>query len=203
MDFPKQRIVLGLQQGGVGILPTDTIYGLVGRALSKKAVEKIYKLKKRNPRKSFIILINSLDDLRLFGIKLDRKTRRFLRGLWPAKISVILPCRGEKFRYLHRGAHSLAFRLPKKKWLRELLKKTGPLVAPSANPEGKKPAATLKEAKDYFGNGVDFYLGGGRLKSKPSTIIRLDKNQIEVIRKGMGYPPNGSYKSYWSYKSYR
>ena len=55
---------------GVGVLPTDTLYGLVGSALSKKAVARIYKLRRRNPQKPFIILISSLADLKLFNIKL-------------------------------------------------------------------------------------------------------------------------------------
>ena len=102
----------------------------------------------------------------------------------------------------------IAFRLPAKKSLIEILKKTGPLVAPSANPEGQKPAQTILEAKKYFGpvrsrspqgdrstrsaraasngigNKVDFYLSGGMLKSKPSTLIKIGKNGKIIVLRG-------------------
>ncbi len=71
----------------------------------------------------------------------------------------------------------------KNKKLFSLLQKTGPLVAPSANPQGLTPASNIKEAKKYFGDRVDFYIAGGTLISKPSTIIKINKNgEIEVLR---------------------
>ena len=57
-----------ISNGGIGVLATDTIYGLVGSALSKKAVAKIYKLRQRNTKKPMIILIGAIKDLFLFGI---------------------------------------------------------------------------------------------------------------------------------------
>jgi L-threonylcarbamoyladenylate synthase len=65
-----------------------------------------------------------------------------------------------------------------------LLKKAGPLVAPSANPEGMEPAKTIKEAKEYFGERVDFYINGGKLLSPPSTLIEIKNKKIFIKRKG-------------------
>ena len=65
--------------GGVGVMPTDTIYGIVGSALDKKAVERIYRLRKRNVRKPMIILIGDAGDLKLFGVETDRRIRNILR----------------------------------------------------------------------------------------------------------------------------
>lgn len=179
-----KKVVEKLKSGGVGILPTDTIYGIVGQALSKKAVLRIYKLRKRNPKKPMIILIGSFRDLDLFKVKIDKRVGKVLSKLWPGKVSVILPCSRKEFFYLHRGTKTLAFRLPKPQWLKNLLKKTGPLVAPSANIEGLKPAKTVKEAKKYFGNKVDFYLSRGKLSSKHSTLVSLRNGRIELLRKG-------------------
>lgn len=178
------KLITILKKGGIGVLPTDTIYGLVGQALLKKTVEKIYKLRKRNPKKSFIILISSIKDLNLFKIKINKKTEEILKKIWPGKVSVILKSPSKKFFYLHRGAKTLAFRLPKKSNLLKLLKKTGPLVAPSANLEGLKPAETIKEAKKYFGDKVDFYINEGRTKSLPSTLIAIKKGKIIIKREG-------------------
>jgi len=174
-----------LNKGGIGILPTDTIYGVAGRALSEKAVLMIYKLRKRNPKKPMIILISSLNDLSLFNIKLNDETGKILLKFWPGKVSVVLPCRGKRFLYLHRGTETLAFRLPKSKWLRKLLIETGPLVAPSANPEGFMPAKTVKEARKYFGDRADFYLNKGKLASKPSTLISLKNGKVKLLREGV------------------
>lgn len=175
-----EKIIKILKDDGVGVMPTDTIYGLVGSAYSKKAVEKIYQIKKRDKNKPFIVLISSIFDLEKFGIK---KTFSILKEVWPGKVSVILPCALPKFKYLHRGTKSIAFRLPDNKSLTEIIKSTGPLVAPSANPESLKPAENVTQAKKYFGYNVDFYLSGKNSKSKSSVLIKINKDsKIEVIR---------------------
>ena len=163
------------KNGGVGIIPTDTIYGLVGTALNKKTVERIYKLRHRNQKKPMIILIGDINDLRIFGIKLKIKA-------WPPKTSIIFPAPSAKFRYLHRGSRTLAFRFPRPKKIRDFLNKTGPLVTPSANIEGQPPAKTIKEAQKYFGDKIDFYVDGGRLNKKPSKLIKFNKDRLITIR---------------------
>lgn len=172
-----------LKKGGIGILPTDTLYGVVGSAFSKRAVSRIYEVKGRNHGKPLIILISSLEDVRKFGILLMDDQTKLLNSFWPGPVSVILPCRQTKFSYLHRGTKSLAFRMPKSKKLLELIKKTGPLVAPSANPQGMKPAATVAEAKKYFGTEVDFYFPGGRKTGKPSRVVSLLTHKPAIVRK--------------------
>ncbi|MDP1688766.1 MAG: L-threonylcarbamoyladenylate synthase [bacterium] len=191
MNAPKEIISI-LKRGGIGVLPTDTIYGLVGAALNKKTVRRIYKAKKRNPSKPFIVLISSMKDLELFDIKIDKVTKRILKKLWPGQISIILSSLNKKYYYLHRGTKTLAFRLPVSKSLINLLKEVGPLVAPSANVEGKLPAKTIKEAKVYFGNKiypeldrrVDFYVDKGRIMGKPSTLISVLNGKVVVLREG-------------------
>jgi len=178
------KLVGIIKKGGVGVIPTDTIYGLVGKALSRKTVEKVYQLKQRDPKKPLIILIGKTDDLKLLGVKLDKDTKKILQKYWPGKVSIILPCPHKKFSYLHRGTRTLAFRLPSHPNLVNLLKKTGPLIAPSANPEAKEPAKTIKEAKKYFGEKIDFYVDVGRLESLPSTLILIKDQKIEVLRQG-------------------
>lgn len=169
-----------LKRGGVAVMPTDTIYGIVGSALRKRTVERIYRVRKRKPSKPFIILISSPRDIVKFGIKPDTRVRAFLKAIWsfdsaqdkPGPVSVILPCPSPKFRYLHRGTKSLAFRVSKSAALRALLTKTGPLVAPSANIEGFPPARTVGEALRYFGNGVDVYVKGKPKRAAPLAPYR-------------------------------
>lgn len=180
----KQKIIKILQDGGTGVLPTDTLYGLVTCALNEEAVKRVYQIKGRTPNKPFIILISSLQDLHKFDVQIDKKTKKFLHKIWPNPVSIILPCLSSQFGYLHRGIKTLAFRMPKDEKLLNFLSQTGPLIAPSANPEGKPPAQTMEQAKEYFGNLVDFYIDGGNLTSKPSTLIKIEDNQIQVLREG-------------------
>ncbi len=175
-----EKAIRILKEGGIGVLGTDTLYGLVGSALSPETVARIYRIKERDVAKPFIILISSLDDLKLFKIKADRK---LLAEYWPGKVSIILPCPEEEFAYLHRGKKSLAFRFPDKPNLIALLKETGPLVAPSVNPEGSKPAETIEQAREYFNDSVDFYLDEGKLTSLPSTLIAFKKGKAIIKRK--------------------
>lgn len=183
-----------IKNGGIGVIPTDTLYGLVGSAFSKKAVEKIYKVKKRNPKKPLIIIIGAITDLKLFEIRPSKEESAILKNIWPGKISVILPCNLKKFTYLHRKTKSLAFRLPKKQNLLDLIKKTGPIVAPSANPKNFPPAENIAEAKKYFGDTVDFYASEGKIKSKPSTLIEIKNGKIIEKRQGAVKIRNGSQK---------
>lgn len=167
-----------IKKGLIGVIPTDTIYGIVCSAMNKKSVERLYKIRKRNLAKPMIILISSIKDLSFFDIKIEKKiTDKY----WPGKVSIIVPVK--KFEYLHRGKNSLAFRLPDNKDLIKVLKISGPIVAPSANIEGREPAQTIEDAYNYFKDNIDFYVDCGKLKSKPSKIISLMNNKIEIIRR--------------------
>lgn len=180
----EKEIISIVKGGGVGVLATDTLYGVVGSALSKKAVERIYRLRKRDPKKPLIILIASVRDLARFCVVADAQTKKVLSTMWPGKVSVVLPCPLKKFAYLHRGTKTLAFRMPKNASLKRLLQKTGPLAAPSANIEGMPPATTIAEAKKYFGGGVDFYISAGRRVSAPSTLVAIENGRIVIKRQG-------------------
>jgi len=171
-----------LKNGGVGVFLTDTIYGVLGKALDHGAVERIYEIKSRDKNKPLIILISDYHDLELFDIKVGPELKKNLAEYWPGKVSIILPCKSSKFEYLHRGTNSLAFRYPKDKRIIGILRKTGPLVAPSANPQGKEPAESAEEAKKYFGEKVDFYESGKITDSKPSTLIKIEGGEITILR---------------------
>jgi len=170
-----KNIIELLKREKIGVLPTDTIYGLVGSAFSKKAVERIYEIKKRKKDKPLIILIPSPGDLKKFGIRPSKELIKFLKKIWPGPVSIIFPVKNKKFLYLQRKTNSLAFRMPNSEFLKGILLKTGPLAAPSANPEGKTPASTIGEAKTYFNKKVDFYLDAGKIIGKPSLLLELKR----------------------------
>lgn len=181
--FQEDKIISILQDGGIGVIPTDTIYGIVGQALKQKTVEKIYQIRKRNFSKPMIVLINSLNDLELFNIRQTENMKTKLNEFWPGKISIVMPCLDEKLTYLSRGTNSVAFRMPDFVWLRNVISKVGPLVAPSTNMEGMSPATTIKESEKYFGNVIDLYVDGGKLESKSSKLIKIEGELIIELRK--------------------
>lgn len=167
--------------GAVGVLPTDTVYGLVARAEDVAAVTKLYALKQREKKPGTLIAarVAQLVDL---GLK-----ARYLKAVeqyWPNPISIIIPT-GPDLPYLHQGAYSLAVRIPSDESLQKLLNITGPLLTSSANHPGKPPATTIAEATKYFGDEVAFYVDGGNLSGREaSTIIRMVDDAVEVIREG-------------------
>lgn len=171
-----------LTREGIGILATDTLYGIVGSALYPEVVERIYNVKKRNNAKPLIVLIAKIEDIEQFSIILSEKLITDLNNYWPGPYSILLPVTSDKFEYLHRGTNKIAFRLPNKPNLIKTLIKTGPLVAPSANIEGIPPAKTIQEAQNYFGDKVDFYIDEGSIENKASTILSFNGNKIIIER---------------------
>ena|SRR3989344_1499051 len=181
----KDKVVEVLKNGGVGVVPTDTIYGISASALDRGAVGRAYSLKGRGEQKPMIVLVSSPKDLTVFGIRLNISTVKFFKKYWPGRVSVILDCPVKKYEYLHRGTKTLAFRLPAYPELINLLKKTGPLVSTSVNPNGREPAESIMQAKKYFDDKVDFYVDIGNLGSTPSTVARLYKTgKVEIVREG-------------------
>jgi len=169
-----------LQKGKVGIIPSDTIYGLVCSAANELAVTRLYALKSREHKPGTVIAA-SIDQLVALGVK-----ARYLKAVeqyWPNPISIEIP---HHLTYLHQGTGRQAFRIPKDPELQKFLEKTGPLQTTSANQPGEPPANTIEEAQKYFGDNVDFYVDGGDLSNRPpSTIIRVIDDMVEVVREGV------------------
>lgn len=170
-----------LLAGAVAVLPTDTVYGLVCVASNPEAVARLYSLKQRHTKPGTII---AADTDQLIALDIPRRYLTPVEHFWPNPISVVIPI-GLKHQELHLGKMSLALRIPRLEQLRQLLKKTGPLLTTSANPPGGLTATTVAEARAYFGDAVDFYIDGGDLGSRPSsTVIRVVDDVVEVLREG-------------------
>lgn len=179
----KRELIETLKKGGIAVMPTDTIYGLVGKALDKDVVNRIYEVRRRNPDKPCIILIGEESQIKDFSIFLNPIQEKKLKEFWPGPVSIVLDCLDEKFEYLHRGTNTLAFRLPKDQSFRDFLNEVGPLIAPSANPEGYPYSKDIDEAQGYFGNAVDYYLDTGFLEGKPSKVVRLQGDStVSILR---------------------
>lgn len=180
-DQAKKRIV----DGEIGVIPTDTLYGIVVSAFDPDAVERVYATRGRDTDKPCIVLIGDMSDLGWFGIDSADADRAMLARVWPGPVSVVLSCPNPRWRYLHRGTEMLAFRVPDDAQLRNFLSSAGPIIAPSANPAGERPAETVEEANVYFHNDIDFLVDGGRLSGAPSTVARIVDGKWDVLRQGV------------------
>lgn len=174
-----------IKNGGIAVIKTDTLYGIVGLAKDQHVVDKIYDIKKRNLLKPVVVLISDISEIESLGITLSDKFREIAKKYWPGKVSIIVPVpESVNLHYLHKGTGGVAFRVPDDTELKKILKETGPLVAPSANPEGENPAKNIKEAMMYFGDAIDFYQDREECtNNQASKIIRVTENfDVEIIR---------------------
>ena len=155
--WENKNLIKILKAGGVVIMPTDTIYGLVSQALNSTAVKNIFSLKKRDLKKPGITLIGSLEELKKFSIILSEKQEKLLKKYWPGPGSIILDCPVSKNFFdnnsliVNKIEKTMAFRLPASTDLQNLLLEVGPLFSSSVNLEGLPPAQNIAEAKKYFG----------------------------------------------------
>jgi L-threonylcarbamoyladenylate synthase len=175
-------LIAMLRQGKVGVIPSDTVYGVVARADLPDAVSRLYDLKQREHKPGTTIAAN-VEQLVTLGIE-----QRYLKRaahIWPNPISVILPL-PDTLSYIHQGLGSAPFRVVADPAVCRLLEQTGPLSTSSANHPGQPPATNLAEAQAYFGNSVDFYVDGGDLGERPpSTIVKVgEAGDMQIIRQG-------------------
>lgn len=168
MNYARAAEVL--QAGGMVVLRTDTVYGVLAQAGNQAAVEKVYRIKGRDEHKSPIVLISSYEQM--FD-QLDLAHRSLVLEHWPGPVSIIVPST-ESPVWIRRDNDSVAYRMPADDRLRLLIESTGPLIAPSANRQGLPVATTIAQARQYFGNSIDLYIDGGEVVDiSPSQLLRL------------------------------
>ena len=177
----KDDIVAQIQNGAVGVLPTDTVYGLVCSAALPDSVGRLYGLKDRHQKPGTVV---AADVEQLVALGIPRRYLKAVEHYWPNPISIEMPV-GDAIMYIHQGKGRFAVRIPSDPEFNQLLKQTGPLVTTSANLPGEPVSLTIEQAKQYFGDSVDFYVDGGDLSgNQPSTIIRVVDDAVEVVREG-------------------
>jgi L-threonylcarbamoyladenylate synthase len=177
----EAQAIAALLAGGVGIISTDTLYGIVARAADKQAVARLYALKHREHKPGTVIAASVQQ---LIDLGVDEQSLRRVEQWWPAALSIETYL-GPELSYLHQNTGRQGFRVVADERVRRILEQTGPLLTSSANQPGEEPATTISEAYNYFGNDVDFYVDeGDRSNMPPSTIARITDSGIEIIRQG-------------------
>jgi L-threonylcarbamoyladenylate synthase len=175
--------VQSIKNGEVVIFPTDTVYGIGCNPYDENAVDRVYRLKKRNRIKPLPILGYSKYDLESI-VKFDDITNRITDKFWPGQLTIVLPLIDDKLKKLSGGLTTLAVRVPNNKCTLSLLKECKLIIGTSANISGEKPFTDPKNIE----NGVpdcDVLLNDGEIQSSgTSTIIEIKNGGIRILRSG-------------------
>lgn len=176
------RVIELLKAGSIGFMPADTIYGLSARALDERAVERVHTLKRRDADKPCIVLISKPKQLGELGVLPPPKD--ITDKYWPGGLSIECDARSAPA-WLHRGTGAFAVRLPDYPELRALIDEVGPIVSTSANLQGEPPINNVAEARQKFGESLNFYVDGGDLGARAaSTLIVIKDGRPQVVRQG-------------------
>jgi len=175
--------------GKIGVIPTDTIYGLSALAKDKKAIAGIYKIKKRAKTKPLILLMKSFCMIRKYCY-LNTKQYEYIKKELNAKkpLTVILRNKSKEFEYLANENQGLSVRIPQgNSFLMKVIKKINePIVSTSLNLSGEKAILDLKNLDEKINiRQIDFILDIGKIKkAKASKIVDISNiKSIKLIRK--------------------
>ncbi len=172
-----------IENGGIAIFPTDTVYGLGCNPYNSSAVEKIYEIKSREKIKSLPVLAYSLEIVKEIT-RVDSFTEKIIEMYWPGPLTLILKLTDQKLKKSLKLDDKIAIRIPDSECALKLLEKCNLLVGTSANISGNKsfmdPDECVKNIKNY-----DIFLNGGTITSKgESTIVEIENEEIKIIREG-------------------
>ena len=199
-----------INEGGVIVVPTDTVYGVACDPFNEAAVAKIYELKRRPRTKALQILMSGVEDLEKLGLylpsPLDILGKKFLPGGYSpiarAKKGSVASnlatlCKTNETDAQNNAQTEAAqateatqgVRVPDCPELMQILRVTGPLAASSANRSGNESADSVEEAFAAFGNEIPLYLNAGPTRSHvASTVVGADSNDedgIVILREGV------------------
>ena len=172
-----------IENGGVIIFPTDTVYGIGCNPFDANAVEKIYEIKSREKIKSLPVLASSIEIVKQIRI-IDEFTEKIIKKYWPGPLTLILKLKDKNLKESLNLEDKIAVRIPNSVCTLKLLNKCNLLVGTSANVSGDSsftdPQECMKNVKNY-----DIFVDGGTITSKgESTIIEIENEKIHVIREG-------------------
>lgn len=174
-----------LQAGGIIIFPTDTVFGIGCLVNFPISIEKLYKIKKRDVAKPTLVLASSVEKLEKLVV-FNAKAKQLADVFWPGPLTICLPSRKSVPKSILGPQNTLAVRVPAHKWLLHLLKQVeSPLLAPSANFQGSKPAKFLAEIDKELIKLVDYVVAIEPGGLRPSTIISFESNKnYKLVRAG-------------------
>lgn len=187
---PRQirAAVESLQKGGIIIYPTDTIYGLGCDILQHKAIERICRIKKVDPKKAQLSFICSdLSHLSEYAKQLSTSTYRLLKEHLPGPYTFILPASKMVPKILQSKKETIGLRIPDNKIAQAIINELGrPILSASLPGEMVEDYTDPEVMFENFNNDVDIVIDGGIGGVIASTVIDCTADEPVVIREGLG-----------------
>lgn len=189
-----KQLALALKKGMVVAYPTDTSYGLACDITNNKGLRKLYQIKERNEGKPIHVVIPSLEFAKSAG-EWSITAQKLAKAFWPGALTLVLPLKNKSsnLKKISAKTNTIGLRFSKNKIAQDLANALGePISATSANPSkhisGGFDSYTAQEIFDQFEGKKyqpDIILDAGKLeKKKPSTIVKVVKDEYEILRVG-------------------
>lgn len=181
-----EKAVSVLKKGGTILYPTDTIWGIGCDPTNNKAVDKVYKIKKRPGVKSMIILADSFEMIENYVEEIPNIVNDLVKSV-TEPLTVVYPNAKNLAKNVVAEDKSIAIRIVEDNFCKELIKAFGkPIVSTSANVSGEESPITFALVKDTIRKNVDYIVPQEATSIKqvrPSTIIRLSSDtEFEILR---------------------
>ena len=164
-----QKAAKILKAGGVIAFPTETVFGIGALFNDKKAVKKLYQLKKRLLNKPLQVLVADLKQAQALG-RFGKEALALAKRSWPGPLTLVVAKKKAVPSWVVSGGKTVGLRVPDHKTTLALLKLCGPLAATSANLSEDEPALTAKEVKKAL-PGIDFIIPGRVKTGKASQVV--------------------------------
>ena len=179
-----KEIVKVIKDGGVVIMPTDTIYGIIADATNEDAIKKVYEIKKRYKNKTMLMLVNGIEMLdKYVSINSDNE-KMLIDGLWPGALTIIFE-KKDVSDLLTAGLNTVGVRYPDNKLLIEIMNELDvPLLSTSVNVSGDASATCIDNINESILNNVDYVYDVGGCKGEASTIVVVKDSELKVLREG-------------------
>lgn len=177
-----------LQNGGIIIYPTDTVYGFGCDIYHPKAIERICRIKQIDPAKANLSFIcHDLSHLSQFAKAISNPSFRLLKKYLPGPYTFILPASREVPKILKSRKDTIGLRVPDNVIAREIITALDhPILSSSLPGDMVEDYTDPERIHDLFGKQVDIVVDGGIGGMEFSTIVDLTGDEPEVMRQGMG-----------------
>ncbi len=177
-----------IKNGNLVLFPTETVYGIGANALDEVAVKKIFKAKGRASDNPLIVHICNIEMLEKIVKEITDIEKRLIEKFWPGPLTIIFDRKSEKIipNVVTAGLNTVGIRMPSNKIAKKLIEKAEvPIAAPSANVSGKPSGTNVEDIIEELQDKVEYILDGGSSDiGLESTVIRVENNQINILRPG-------------------
>lgn len=188
-----RKVVDCLKNDGVIIYPTDTVYTLGGSIHSRKAYEKICRIKGIDPKKAnFSMVCHDLSHISEYTLNLDNSTFRLLKRCLPGPYTFILKANKNIPSYFGYNKKTVGIRVPDSNIIRKIVEELGsPVFSASIRSEDDfvEYLTDPEEIFEFFDRQVDMVIDGEAGANMASTVIDCSNSEPVVIRVGLGEIP--------------